>query len=246
MSRRKSPALVLRVRNFSETSQIVTFFSRDFGKVTGLAKGAKRQIRSNAFGGPFDLLQHMEVLWIHRESGGLSVLTEASILTAWPGLRRDFNRLYAGTYLVQVVDRLTADDQPNPSLYALLRDSIAALAEADDYRAPMIRAEIRMLKMLGYYPRLTECALCGNPLPERGRIAFSPHAGGAACNRCRIHDRSRIGVTPEAIRYVEQFGRRDATPPTLSEEEHQEVRRILTALVSYHLEYVPRLLSYLT
>src|SRR5690606_28430132 len=77
MSSEKTDAIVIRLVEFSESSAVVTLFTRDFGKISGLAKGARRP--KSAFESALDLLAVCRIVFLHKSSDALDLLTEAKL-----------------------------------------------------------------------------------------------------------------------------------------------------------------------
>src|SRR5688572_33104694 len=103
-------ALVIRFTDYSETSRIVTLYTRELGKVRGLAKGGRR-LKSN-FEVALDLLTLCDIVLI-RKSSGLDLLTEARVRERFPQLRSDLAALYAGYYIAELLGDWTQDHDPH-------------------------------------------------------------------------------------------------------------------------------------
>src|SRR6266513_5517661 len=99
MSSEKATALVLRVVEFSETSSILTIFTREFGKVRGLAKGARRP--KGPFESALDLLCLCRIVFLRKSSDALDLLTEAKLERRFRP--RDLSSLYAGYYVAELL-----------------------------------------------------------------------------------------------------------------------------------------------
>src|SRR5437016_9830586 len=124
MSLEKATALVIRGTDFSETSRIVTVWTKEFGKVRALAKGGRR-LKSN-FEVALDLLIVCDIVFIRKSSGSLDLLTEARVRERFGQLRHDLAALYAGYYVAELLDDWTQDHDPHPSLFD---EAIACLRE---------------------------------------------------------------------------------------------------------------------
>ncbi len=111
----KASALVLRVIDFSETSAVVTLFTREFGKLSGLAKGARRS--KGPFEHALDLLAVCRIVFLRKSSGALDLVTEAKLERRFRPRGRDLASLYAGYYVAELLLELTHDDDPHPELY---------------------------------------------------------------------------------------------------------------------------------
>src|SRR5207237_5639330 len=111
----KATGLVLRTTDWSESSRIATLWTREFGKVRGLAKGGRR-LKSN-FESALDLLNVCSIVLLRKSSGGLDLLTEARIVERFSQLRTDLPALYAGYYIAELLSDWTEDYDPHPVLF---------------------------------------------------------------------------------------------------------------------------------
>jgi DNA repair protein RecO (recombination protein O) len=207
MSAEKSLALVLRTVDFSETSLVVTLFSRDFGKIGALAKGARRP--KSAFEGALDLLSLCRVVFLHKSSDALDLLTEAKLQRRFRAAERDLTRLYAGFYVAELLDELTHPGDPHPDLYDAAVEALGALDGDGDVAATTLRFEMTALRILGHLPSLDECVGCGAPVTAAGRIALGMLDGGVLCADCRPGKRQVVSVSAEVVKTLRRFA--DAT-----------------------------------
>lgn len=122
MATEKTDALVIRLADFSESSRVVTLFTRDFGKVAALAKGAKRL--KSAFEAALDLLSNCHVVFIRKSSSGLDLLTEAQLLKRFRPGRGDLTSLYCGYYVAELLAGLTEEYDPHPDLFDLAAQTL--------------------------------------------------------------------------------------------------------------------------
>src|SRR5947209_10616306 len=188
MSAEKALAVVLRTTDFSETSRIVTLWTREFGKVRALAKGGRR-LRS-AFESGLDLLSVCSIGLLRKSSGGLDLLTEAQVVRRFPRLRGDLAALYAAYYVAELLADWSGDYDPHPVLFDEALATLQALGDPDYPTGPRLaRFEFVLLRELGYAPSLDGCAVCAAPLETAG--AFSPAAGGVVCAGCGPAQRDR-------------------------------------------------------
>src|SRR5437763_6844854 len=110
MSLERARALVIRGSDWSESSRIATLWTREFGKVRGLAKGGRR-LRSN-FESALDLLTVCGIVLLRKTSGGLDLLTEAQVVRRFPRLANDLQALYAAYYVAELLSDWTEENDP--------------------------------------------------------------------------------------------------------------------------------------
>ena len=177
-----SLAVVLRWRSYGESDKIATLLTRDYGKLTGIAKGAKRSRRR--FAGSLEVLARVRAHFRRRPNASLAFLESCELLTTTADLTEPRRFAYA-SYVVELVDRLTAEDHPVPELYDLLGEALAAL-ENGPATGGLLRAfELQLLIRTGYAPPLDACALCDEPLRAAEPAFLEVSRGAFRCVRCR-------------------------------------------------------------
>ncbi len=183
----RDEAVVLRLSDYSESSQIVTLFAAAHGQVRLIAKGARRSTKNRVAPG-FDLLEHGAVQFIPPHGDAqLAILTDWSQHDAFAGLRRELLRLYGGLYAVELVAALTEEYDPHPTLFAALLAALRGL-DAAPAPAPHIPTfQAALLDAIGYAPDLGSCVNCRRPAPVGSPAFFSARAGGLLCRDCEMH-----------------------------------------------------------
>lgn len=227
----KTEGICLRRIDYSETSQVLHFYTRDSGKVHGIAKGSKR--RRTRFNGPFDVLGRYELVRIPKPPGQLDLLTESSLQEDYRALRRDYARFASACYTLDLVETLTVEAAPDRGLYDHLAGTIGALARGAPMEGEILRFECRALNVLGFFPRCLECGRCRTAI---GREAyFGSLDGGAVCIRCRPRDPGRLRVHRETFEAMEGLGRAGGNGPVVLEPS---VRAELRAVLNRYLAFL--------
>src|SRR2546421_7881568 len=122
----KSAAVVIGSFPLGESDRVVTFFSRQHGKVRGVARAARR-IKSK-FGGALELLTLGELIFFDTGRSDLVRVDHFDVLRPFDRVREDLERLGQASWIVECVARLTAEHDRHVALYALLVRGLAALA----------------------------------------------------------------------------------------------------------------------
>lgn len=246
MSSEKSLAIVVRVVDFSETSCVVTLFCREFGKITALAKGARRP--KSAYEAALDLLALCRVVFLHKSSDALDLLTEAKLERRFRGASRSLSCLYAGYYIAELLRELTDEGDPHPTLFEAAERALAALEGEVDVAALVLRFELTALRVLGHLPALGGCAACGEPLGDGPRIAFGQLAGGCLCARCRSGQRQVVSVSRpiiESMRSLAQLKDDDWSATKLARNGRGELRGVMNHYLSNLIGRRPRMHGFL-
>ena len=180
--RTTATAIVLRRRDFRESSRLVTCLTRDHGKITGLAKGAHR--KDSPLLGRIDFLNELDATF-SADHGGLRILVRAKLLRERRGLRAPPRFLAAG-HLAWLADVATAEGRSDPEVFDLLAGGLNLLERCPLATIPQVvlGLELRHLQALGALPDLDRCCVCGRAFgptafvhPETHGLACREHAG---------------------------------------------------------------------
>ena len=242
----RSLALTIRASDVFETSTIATLFTRELGKVSGLAKGARR-LKSPMQGG-LDLLTVSDIVLLHKGTDALNLIIEAVPAERFSALRIDLGALFAGYYIAELLSEMTDFHDPHPKLFDAAVVTLRNLGDSLLRERRVFRFELACLRELGLMPTLEECAGCGREVTAAGQsFAFGLATGGILCPACRPgqpHVATLTGQTLSAIRTLGAPGpawkRLDLTGSTSG-----TIRATLGAILSHAIGRRPRLLPYL-
>lgn len=244
MPAEKTDAIVIRLADFSESSKVVTMFTRDFGKLAALAKGAKRL--KGPFEAALDLLTECRVVFLRKSTAGLDLLTEAQLISRFRPIRSDLTRLYAAYYVAELLDGLTEDYDPHPELYAAASDVLRRLEGDGDPRLALLHFELNLLREIGHLPEFDTCSLCHQPVRLAQGARFWVSQGGLICAACGHPDYQHTEIHGGTVAILQRLAS-DANWTRLSASPQQlrELRRTLTSAISRVLERRPKMLKYL-
>lgn len=172
-------AIVLRRISFSETDRIVTLYSRELGKISGIAKGARKPISRLA--GATETLTHGRFQLATGKN--LDVITQAEAKDSFPRIKEDMRKVACGIYVAELVERFVEEREPNVPLFELLLSTLYLLERPNDPEKITHMFELRFMSLMGYQPRLDKCVRCGADLPG-DQVYFSPSLGGVICAHC--------------------------------------------------------------
>ena len=246
MSSEKATALVLRVVDFSESSSVVTLFTREFGKISGLAKGAKRP--KGAFDSALDLLCTCRVVFLRKSSEALDLLTEAKLIRRFRLCDKNLSRLYAGYYVAELLLELTDEYDAHPELFDNAERTLLRLGSGPSVGTAIAQFEMAALQILGHHPSLEQCADCGSEIRPHGRIPFAQTAGGVLCPRCRPRHSQVVQVSTAVIEVLKQLANADNEALDTVKIERRaggELRGVLNHYMTQLLGRPPRMQRYL-
>ena len=166
-------AILLRKTRFSETSLIVSWFTRDYGRLKTAVKGALRP--KSRFAGVLDLFFDCEITIARSAKSDLHTLREADLRDARAGLRTDHRRVALAAYFVELIELTTEPEHPAPELHDLIRRAFNFLDQNPAEPRALLHFEGELVRMLGIaHPELT-------PIVAIGRVYHRIPSSRAAC-----------------------------------------------------------------
>jgi DNA repair protein RecO (recombination protein O) len=188
-----SAAVVIGSFPLGESDRVVTFFSRDFGRVRGVARAARR-LRSR-FGGALELFTLGQLVFFDTGRSELLRIDHFDVTRPFAPLRENLETLGEAAWVVEVVARTTGERDRQPALWGLLLRTLRAMEVSPRPARVAACFGVRCLDVLGHRPRLDRCVECGRPYPfPRPSLG----EGGVVCDGCRPAA-DAVPVSPAAV-----------------------------------------------
>ena len=241
MAHEKTRAIVLRAIDYSETSQVLALCTESSGLVHAIAKGSRRGAMKGV-AAP-DVLDCGEVVFVPKPPPQLSILTEWQALNNFRALRSDLDRLYAALYAVELVLATTDRAEDDAVIFRALLGLEQQLASAAEPAPAVVGFELALLEGLGLGPETARCVQCGAGL--RGRVRFSPSAGGALCEDCYVPGTDAVATmagTLASLAHMRRGHNGDASGRLrLTVAIRKDLRRLLDLYWDHILNRPPRM-----
>ena len=221
----KDEAVCIRAVDYSETSQIVTFFTRATGKISAIAKGSKRP--KSAFDGPIEVFSFGKIVFSYRSDEKLVTLTEFEQEPGLTNLANNFFALNCASFAAELLGKLTNEHDPHPELFDSFLQFLKSTAETSygsrETISLLIVFQLALLREIGLQPVLKTCANCktSNEMGDtRCEVYFSSSANGLICRDCEGSFPDRVKLSGAAVRCLGSLGLiREAQEKTLEEIE---------------------------
>lgn len=185
-------AFVLRTRNYGESDRIVVLLTEEMGKVSAMAKGARRSVRRFA-GGALEPFQELAVRLDRKPQYSLAFLHESRVLGSNRALASDLDAFAWASYLTELTEVMTADRDPCRDLYELYRDVLGRLGrEATEPLAHHF--VLGLLERSGWAPDFAVCGICSEPVTDLSRPILDSRGSGVVCAR---HEAEAAGLDPD-------------------------------------------------
>ena len=225
-------AIVLHHRDWGEADRFLRLYTRELGKISAIAKGA-RKLRSRKAGH----LEPFTRVSLQLASGrDLFIVTQADTLDAYLPVRENFLLTNFAAYVVEVVDRFTYEEEENRSIYRLVAETLVRLCSPVSPDLVVRYYELRLLDLIGFRPQLFECASCGKTIQAEDQF-FSAELGGALCPNCGPKISGSRSISLQALKYLRHFQRSNYTD-ALRAPITATLNREMEALMNHYLTYL--------
>jgi DNA repair protein RecO (recombination protein O) len=234
---KKTVGIVLRAIDYGESDRITTVFSGEYGKISLLAKGARKT--ESRFGAALELLTLSEFVYYHKE--GLKIVSQADIIEAYSELKSDYERLVTALRCARLVNRLLEDDHAEERAFLLFRQLLDALSLEENLPVLYELAfQLKLLAGLGLAPTLDRCAVCDRVPKESW---FSIEKGGLICERCHerrhAHERPLAPGTARGLYMILRLPFHKLARLKLAEEVVARSEQLIDDFTAHHLRPPP-------
>ena len=228
MERFTDEALVLSTVDYGEADRLVTLLTREDGKLTAFAAGARKSKRR--FAGALEPYMRLRVQLV--ETRGATVrLDSADIVAGYYSARADLSLIARALYAVELCRELTRAHDPHPELFELLESYLQKLEAKEAGPTSLLAFELSALAHAGLMPRFDSCSLCGGALGTHPR--FDQAHGGAVCELCALRARDAVAVPSELLSGLRALQEGERTP--LSPELRARARGLLNVFIAHHI-----------
>src|SRR3989338_5089844 len=247
MAIQKSEGIVLRRQELRETSLILTFYTKDFGKIKGILRGV-RGYRSQCGGGALEIFAYDEIVFYERKKSDIYTVSQCDLLDFFNPVRESLDRLAYATYIVELLDSVTSLSDKNVEVFGLLLNSLRLLSGESSARRVARIFEIKLLHLLGLMPSLELCASCGKKLDLGVSAKFSLMHGGLICKNCLEADRDARPImagTARFITHIRSLPFEKVARIKVATTVGKELEVILRKFLDYHIERRLRTLEFI-
>jgi len=234
MSIDKAEGLVLNKRDLRETSLIVDFYTKEFGKISGILKGIRTEPEKFASNlEPFSL---NEIIFYRKTHSNLHLITQADKLNNFTGIRQSIERATTAGFMMELVNSIMQPEDKNEEIFNLALASIKELET--NYNPEKIATifKIKMLSLSGFKPHFDSCVSCREKI--MGQSKFSLSLGGLLCPSCMQKDPSSRSIfrgTIATILHIEKNSFSSSLSLGMNPQIKKELDLILNAFLNFHL-----------
>jgi DNA repair protein RecO (recombination protein O) len=178
----QSDSIILKTYPLGEADRIVAFFSRDHGKIRGVANGARRM--KSRFGASLEPLAHSRIMFFEKENRDLVRIQSADLLDSPMSLFTDYDRAVFAARLVELTDKFLPEHEPHDAVFRLVRMTMQALQQGCPLDAAACYFEVWMLRLAGVFPDLFACSACARQLDMAEERFMAVGLQAIRCSSC--------------------------------------------------------------
>ncbi len=222
-------AIILKKIPYGENDLVVTFFGREEGRLSGMAKSAR--VSQRRFGGSLELGSIVDLRYVPRAASNMVRLEDAIISTPTVGVMLSLDRIKAMSRAIELALAFLPERQSAPEKFDLMEDYITFLSRQEPDVSSIIAFELKWLSLVGYGPSLERCMTCGG---EAGTVwSFSMDHGGVICKKCVRPSARRMDLRDQALEGMRRLSSGDGA--LLNESDGRTIQGILAGYVQHLL-----------
>lgn len=141
-------ALILAIKDYSEADRIIVVYTKDFGKLSLIAKGVRKTKSKKR--GHLEIFNHLNFSAV--KSKGLDIMIEADLINSFPNIRKNLKKISVGYYFCEVIGKITKEDEKHVILFDFLIDYFGKLEKENNLKSLRMSFIKNLLINLGYWP----------------------------------------------------------------------------------------------
>lgn len=232
----KTEGIVLKSMEYQEADKIVTIYTKDYGKITAIAKGVRKT--KSKFGSSLEILTYS--IFLFYKGRNLDIVSQTEILESFFSTCKEVIKFAFAANCIEVVNRLTEEREINIGLFNLLKEVLHYLKKSNDPKLLSLSFKWQTMSILGYRPSLNNCCRCNKSVEDQKEMYFNIREGGLVCNNCTAKDKE--GCVKVSL-YFNKLVRKILITPlsTISsaiipDKKMKELEKITDLYIAYHSE----------
>jgi len=230
----KTDAVILRRSEYGESDYLLTIYSRPFGKLTVIAKGARKHLSRRA--GHVELYSHSHLV-VHK-GRGMDVVSQAEVINPFSQLQSDLDRTLLASHFAELLDQFAFEGESNPRAFDVIVRGYKRLCDLDSDANLVTRYyEFQLLRVMGFEPNLFECVITGETLQATDQFFCSDEGGVVSAQHTAGLDVMLLPLPIfKVLRHFSRSKWSQIKTLKLSPEHHATLKRVLHHYITSILE----------
>lgn len=224
--------IVLRSVKFNDSDVMLTLFTRKYGKVSAIAKGAQRQKSRHLFTSQIFSYNNYTL----RKQKNMFVVSQSDSIKSFYNISMDFESFAHASFIAKLVETNTAESQPNARLFELLARTLFLYSEQPEDRLLILDSFLlKFVDFMGYRPQVEKCTICGTENYKYG--VFSVDEGGIVCEKCTLRDNFYIKLDKTTISLMQYILNNDIIVSSKAQVSKILLEELFYILKRYLVQY---------
>lgn len=235
MSIHKTEAIVLKRFDFRETSLIVHFYTRDFGRINGVLKGIRKEPAK--FASTLQPFSHNEIVFYKKNNTSLHLVSQCDVRDNFDATRQNMIKIGSASIIIELLSVLMQEEDKNEDIFDLALTCLKELSLNNNPEKIITIFKIKALALSGFKPNFDSCVSCGSKILEQTKFSLS--LGGLLCLRCQrkdVQSRSIFRGTIASILHIQKNDFKINLNLGMNPQIKKELETILNAFLNFHLE----------
>lgn len=231
----RDEAIVLKTRDFRETSKIAVFYSRKSGKISGLFKGIRKDPRK--FATTLGFLSINEIIYYKKRFSELHLVSQCDLRKNFDCLSVDLVKFGLASFSAELIDSIMPQEHAHPEIYDLLVNFLGSLEESKFPKKLIYNFTLKTLSLSGFQPHLESCVVCKSII--KNQALFSNYLGGLLCFKCSFRDPRSESILPGAIAtilYFQNSSWSDSLKLSILPFVEEQLSKVIFSFLNFHLE----------
>jgi DNA repair protein RecO (recombination protein O) len=229
MPARETEAIILKTFPLGEADRLVSFFGRASGRLRGVAAGARRI--KNRYGSTLEVLSHVQVRYVERETRDLVRIQECELLESFHQAQSNYGLSTGLAVISEIAERVLPEQEVAEPMFRLLLLAAREVERRRSWELPLAYFAFWTVKLGGYWPPLERCSNCGAAFGDGPGFHFA-QAAVLSCEKCRKPGMRPLGKRGRELAAVFAGSRLDQA------ELSDDVKRPLTELRDAALDWI--------
>jgi DNA repair protein RecO (recombination protein O) len=247
----KTEAVVLKQFDLGEADKIITFYTKDYGKVRAVAKGVRKS-RSSMSGIVLPFTYNYMTFY---QGNSLDRINQVKNIFSFSKLREDLTKMAYASFVAELIEKVGLENDPNQALFSLLLSTLHQLlkTEVDELKYIELAYKVRILAILGIKPELEHCISCNKEMNYGRSNIFNIEYGGLLCRKCLEENSSKyaagkfilLGEAVQVIKNLFNSGLKPIANLKISLQAYQQLDELVNKFITYHLDLKLRSFDFL-
>jgi len=229
----KTEGIILRKTDYGDSSNIVALYTRDFGKVSVILKGAKSP--KSKYGATGDILNRVEIVFYKKEGRQVHTVSQIDLVKHYQKIKEDLDSLKYASAILEMISALTLDEEHNTRLYDGLVKIFDLMDSGENNKKYLFtKFFLFFITELGYKIAVDNCIICSKTLLNGSKLFFNLD-NGFMCHDCGQDHIYHNEFSPELFEKLLCLSTKKNSL-SVTEEELDTIISFLERYLSFHID----------